>query len=469
MKRKLVGKTLVSFMLALSLLLSLCGTAAAEDSVLVPVIDAAEKLLFHTHNVTMKGTAVFSLDGETFKTADCTYVQADADSFWDVALTTPRKNGLQHTGYTVIANDRMIYVMEPYNPGVYRAGNDDTQDTPMRRSVHVDQLVAMTRNLVTLVEPGFKNCLSSAEKDGVTVTSFSMNESDFPAVLNTLLNLGAQTVVSRLLPINYDQTVYGVDTEVPMANYISPTTAIIDSTLSFRVTKAEGSVSVDSEGRIVAADADIQVRLTTKLDGEHDLAVRFSGTVSDYGSSVVKEFNPADYNVRPQEEVYPESGVEFTDMEGWFISRARFVLLEAGFSEEELAAGTVELHNEEPAAVTFSNEDGEASAACVLDNAGGILEFRKLSPRWLSEGVEIREKTVPEDKPESWAKVLKLYMEDVDPGLSEAVAELKDGQVFTVGEETYMELKDMENGAFFVVRTAPSWRVDYLSLLNDWV
>ena len=45
------------------------------------------------------GTLSFA-DGETFKTADCTYVQADADSFWDVALTTPRKNGLQHTGST---------------------------------------------------------------------------------------------------------------------------------------------------------------------------------------------------------------------------------------------------------------------------------------------------------------------------------------------------------------------------------
>ena len=66
-----------------------CLTAAAESS-LTPFIDAAERLAFDTHNVTITGKADFLLDGERFKTAEITYVQDGENSFWQEKLLTPR-------------------------------------------------------------------------------------------------------------------------------------------------------------------------------------------------------------------------------------------------------------------------------------------------------------------------------------------------------------------------------------------
>ena len=74
---------------AVILTLALCLTAVAESS-LVPFIDAAERLAFHTNNVTVTGNAEIFLDGERIKTAEITYVQDGENSFWQEKLFTPR-------------------------------------------------------------------------------------------------------------------------------------------------------------------------------------------------------------------------------------------------------------------------------------------------------------------------------------------------------------------------------------------
>ena len=112
-------KKLIAAVLALTLFLSLAVSAPAEGKI-SSLMESLHSLLFSTINVTISGEAVFSLDGERFKTAEILYKQAGEDSHWQLDLKTPRRyRADQETGYTIIANGEKLYVMEHYHPGTY--------------------------------------------------------------------------------------------------------------------------------------------------------------------------------------------------------------------------------------------------------------------------------------------------------------------------------------------------------------
>ena len=83
-------KKLIAAILALTLFLSLSFSAPAEGR-LYTLMESLHSLLFNTINVTISGEAVFSLDGERFKTAEILYKQAGEDSHWQLDLKTPRR------------------------------------------------------------------------------------------------------------------------------------------------------------------------------------------------------------------------------------------------------------------------------------------------------------------------------------------------------------------------------------------
>ena len=135
--------------IAACVLLITAAAAAATDNTLVRFYDSAVQLLFHTDNVTLNGKAVFTLDGERFKTAEAQYVQAGVDSLMDLRLLTPRGDGYEvENGYTVIADNGLCYVIEKYNPFVYSRLGVDRNDTIIRRSVFMDSLTAIARPVV---------------------------------------------------------------------------------------------------------------------------------------------------------------------------------------------------------------------------------------------------------------------------------------------------------------------------------
>ena len=93
--------------LAVCIAMVFCLPAAgAEGSILRPLAEAAEKLLLDTSNVTIRGSAVFTLEGERFKTAEILYKQDANNSHWQLDLKTPRENlPDRETGYTIIGNE----------------------------------------------------------------------------------------------------------------------------------------------------------------------------------------------------------------------------------------------------------------------------------------------------------------------------------------------------------------------------
>ncbi|MBQ6382578.1 MAG: hypothetical protein IJJ42_03120 [Clostridia bacterium] len=285
---------LICWILLLTLTLSCCLGAQAEDgSRLTEIIKAGEALLFQTDNVTLKGEASFTLDGEDpFKKAEAEYVQDGTFSYWRLKLLTPWPEGERLTGFTVIANDRKIYAMEDFHPGVYRMGDDEPQNTLLRKSPFLTQLM----DLAGFIAPEWEKTLSGKLQTGEDGTvSLQLTKADVPESLNSLMNLGAQLMIRRLFQIDYDR-MSGYE-HTHMADFTTVTQAILGSTVRFTLQEAQLKVRLDDKGRIAEAAGTVKADFETYNDGTHTLAFTFSGEAGEYGASKVESFDPAAYGV----------------------------------------------------------------------------------------------------------------------------------------------------------------------------
>lgn len=318
MKRRLICGILL-----LTLVLSCCLGAQAEDgSLLLRIVNAGETLLFHTDNVTLTGEASFSMDGEEpFKRAETEYVQARTYSYWRLKLLTPWPDGEKQTGFTVIANDRKIYAMEDYHPGVYRTGYDEPQMTILRNSRALTQLVSLAKGVAPEWEKTLTEQLTAGE-DGTVV--LKLTRADIPASVNSLLNLGAQLAARRLFQVDYDR-MSGYEL-AHMEDFTTVTQGILAATIRFTVQEAELKVRLDSLGRVAEASGSVKAEFETYNDGVHTLEVTFSGEAGQYGESKVDGFDPEAWGVtlQPDETVevyvpvegeYPGETVEYGDVE----------------------------------------------------------------------------------------------------------------------------------------------------------
>lgn len=116
-------------MTACVLCIVLALSALAEGK-LFKMWNAGCALLMNTENVTLSGHAVFTLDGEVFKTFNGSYRQEEYNSHMQVMLDTPQEDGSVYTGgYTVTVNDGVAYSVEtawPYQVGTTHVGWDKT-------------------------------------------------------------------------------------------------------------------------------------------------------------------------------------------------------------------------------------------------------------------------------------------------------------------------------------------------------
>ena len=455
---------------AVILTLALCLTAFAESS-LTPFIDAAERLAFDTHNVTITGKADFLLDGERFKTEEINYVQDGENSFWQEKMLTPRpwKPDLE-SGFTVIQNGWDIYVMEALKPGLYREGSDGKQSTLMRRSAMADMLLALARTAADQLEPFFGSSITIAERDnGAKDLRLELKDGDAPAVLNLLANLGLRFAGRRLL---------GLDTEAWDAFSVTGWTkvqSIVYATKDVQVRDCSVLVSMDEQGRLTGLSGEFSALLVSYSGGELEavqdqedysetykakdgmLTVRFDAELSRYGESKVKPFDPKDYGVvppeawqkpEPQEETLPE------EQEAAFIQAAEKALKAAGFET-----------------VKYLETSLNGSWADVrLDTEGGICwvtltEDGLLLDLYLDSGFEGNEEMpdFPDELPEEITKPILDFLRAVNPKLN--VSSLKNIGSFGDGTITYLEVIGLteegeETETTLCIRMTPKWRVE---------
>ena len=467
------AKTVVAALL----ILTLCLTAAAE-SALVPFIDAAERLAFHTNNVTVTGNAEFFLDGERIKTAEITYVQDGENSFWQEKLVTPRdrKPDLE-SGFTVIQNGWDIYVMEALKPGQFREGSDGKQNTLLRRSAMADLLLTLARTAADQLEPLFGSSVTVTEQaNGARDLRFELKDGDAPAVLNILANLGLRFAGKRLL---------GIDAEAWDAFSVTGWTkiqTILYATKDVRLKDCSVLVSMDEQGRLTGLSGEFSALLVSytaeELEAVRDqeeyidgftvkdgvLTVRFDAALSQYGESTVKPFDPRDYPaVPPEEPAEPEWPVEpLTEaQEAAYQQYALAACKAAGYEtvkylETEMNNGIADVRVDTEGGICF---------LCMTED-GALLELF-LEKSDIEETEEMPD--YPDELPDEVLQPMLDFLRAVNPELK--IPELVNMGSYGDGTSTYLDVEGQtedgeETGISMTVRMTPAWRVEDYSCVG---
>ena len=296
-------KNLTIAALVLALVLS-CLNPACADETAARVYDAAARLLTETENVTLTGSATFSLDGEAFKFVETTYVQDGVNSKWILHLSSPRADGsLRENGFTVVANDRWKYGMEVFRPGTYVVAEDTPQSVILRPSAELTQITALGHALAEMMPAMPEEVLSLSEGGHLAVR---MEAENIPEAVSSLMSLGIWLAVQRTTYIEDDSISAPPYPEeaARMEDYVTPTQAIIYSTARYELAQLAVNAEMDEAGRFTEVNGTARILLHTFLEGEHELHISFAGEASDYGTSAVDAFDPEEYGVTPAEGTY---------------------------------------------------------------------------------------------------------------------------------------------------------------------
>ena len=303
---------------AVLVLLILAGGSlypACADETAAYVFDAAAELLTGTENVTVTGSATFSLDGEAFKFVETEYVQDGLSSRWVLNLSSPKADGsMKENGFTVIANNRYKFGMEVYHPGVYIAAEDDPQSVILRPSAELTQIIALGHDLLSQLPTFPEDAFSFPGRKQLAIR---VEEEQIPDSLSSLLSLGIWLAVQRTMNIADDSIAPPPYPEeaASMEDFVTRTQAIVSLTGKYELTQLSVDAEMDEEGRFVQANGTARFILHTFLEGEHELHVSFAGRASDYGTSTVPVFDPAEYGVEPAEGTFIPPEFDSEDFE----------------------------------------------------------------------------------------------------------------------------------------------------------
>ena len=291
---------------ALLIMLELSGAALAEDTI-NNLWKSGNDFLFHTDNVTVNGDAIFTLDGKLFKTAQLNYVQDGYCSYYGLKLITPKKDGTDREGgWTIIADgDENIAIMDAYYPGTYRSGLSTPHNTLLRHSVQLDALTELGGTLAKQLDSILPaDTITVTESESVKNLHIKLSGDQIPEMAVSMLNVAAGFLSDRWFSNSHDR-VLG-DDYLAFDSYITVTEALTDGTVKWTLQAADIEFAMDTQGRLSAVSGTVNVD-STYWDGVvRSVELQFHLTMTDYGTSHVKPFDPADYNVVPQYEVYGE-------------------------------------------------------------------------------------------------------------------------------------------------------------------
>ena len=454
-----------TFILLTALLLCGCLSAlalAGNDGPLSELWNSGCDLLFRTDNVTAEGEAVFALDGEVFKTARLHYVQDGYNSFYGLGLLTPRADGsIQETGWTIIADEEGDYaVMEAYTPGIYRMGCDNPHNTLLRRTVQLDGLVNLGGLLAGQLELP-EGALTVTEEAGVKHLRLALAEDQIPELAVSALNLAAEYLSNRWFAFGYDRCIEE-DEGVPFENYITVTQALTDGTVRWTLRSAEADFALDAQGRLTDVSGTVRVASTFWDGAVREVTVQFQLTLSGYGSSHVKAFDPADYGVVLPREYYEENDEPDWSLteEAWqrWVGKAEALLEGQGFALSP-DADIMAWRTEDTYRINIANPDGE-DYFLVYQEDGSLMTLQAMTEALLSaEGEGVQD--VEADTIEAARQFALSFVQEQNPLLAEKLNPLNPQDLMTAPDGTqYLTFEDGES-CYFVVRVAPALRMEY--------
>ena len=273
---------------------------AAAQTPLQEAVDAVYYLLVGADNVTVDAHAVFSLEGERFKTADGHYVQDNDASLLRWHLLTPLRDRTKPDrkgGYTVIANGEDLYVLEDFEPDTVKTGGTFVSTGILRRSSELSVIVDLVRALAESPEMylGAEAVTSERASDGTLTVRLRCGEDSMEPLAQHLVNLGAQFIARRYFFTDYDYI--GPDWSAAMDFYGTVTDAILGCTRAYSLRDADITFLVDEPGHLLEASGSLALALHTSEDGVLTLDIPFRITTSSWDSSQVPRLTdptPAD-------------------------------------------------------------------------------------------------------------------------------------------------------------------------------
>ena len=459
-------KILCAFMALI--LMSVLSVSALAENLVAPLLESAHTLLFDTFNVTLRGKAVFSLNGERFKTAAIRYMQAGEDSFWQLDLQTPRQYRRdQETGFTIIANGEKIYVMERYYPGTYSSGSDQPCNTLIRQSTRADLLFSLLASLADPVEMYLpEGALIASDTDSGREIRISLSEGTTPAILNTSLNLTADFFLRRFMGVNYD-SIRGWGQGRP-GDYTTVTQAVLYSADSFVLGDPSVIVTEDRAGRLTGIAGSVTALLISEEFARAPLEISFDLAVSDYGATTVKAFNPDDYGVVLKGTETMNSANTDPALSKKLEIRSKELLAAAGYDPSSfLLSGTMR----EAAGIFYLSftENGPGSTVTLgLNETGDLLNFTNDTQQYLlSYPHEPKEESLAQETVQLLNDFLQQAFPDLFPVVKESLLGLEyDENGGTLQFVSALDENRSDTGIIFVGRTVPDFQLISYSCLN---
>ena len=464
-------KTIILLLACLLTLALAAGAAAESEKPLTALCDAAFELLFETGNVTLTGEANFSLDGSWFKTAKAKYIQDGDRSFWELKLSSPRKDRtIRENGYTVIADGSKIYVMEVYTPGVYKTGTSTPQSTILRESVQMDLMKILVRAAAGRMESAENSAVRvEKQENGLRIEA----DGPLPEEDSLALNLLAEYGAKRYFLTDYDKI--GAWRTDRMSNYLTVTEGILGCTNSVALKHAEATVQLDAEGQIEAVDGSAVLLLDTAADGEHTLEITLQAAVSERGTSHVGSFVPGEYNVTLAEgsmdiEDVDNSGLD-ERTEAKLVNQTKELWTRAGYSLNSTVFGYAYRQNGRYCTDLVDNSTG-FTLSCVSNVAGKVLELGQPLGSWRQKVFNYDDPYQDTETAEKAAGKVMEYLREINPEDMKRVDRLKLECWSEDGGELYFEfcedpLAQDWDGVLVIVKVRPEWQVVYYSCLSN--
>lgn len=444
------------------LVLAVCFAVMAENSTpATELYDSLTNLLFYNDNVTLTGTAKFSLDGVWFKTADITLKQDGNQSYRELALSGSRLDGTaQKNGYQIVTDGTTVYVMETVRPGIYRTGTTSEHTSLIRNTRETEQLISLGRAFTASADLLLGKDILTETPEGDLRFEFKDLESD---LLNAVTNQVFQFAARRYFDNEYDS--YAVDRHARIEDYVSVTQGILFTAQSVSLKQALVNVKRDENGLPKYMEGEITLNLKTAGKGNRTLDISFQMNVKDLGKTKVKRFDPKEYDVISEREMAQGEPMYIDESDLNATERAALRALGlAGFDRNNIVYMGYQSMDDGSGEVSFGGAEGWEETF-QIDEDGKVTAMDMDSAEWKNgSDDQFTKDSQPDAETDEKVKAfLKDFLQEVNPDLVKTVDGLKAEWMYKRYEHVYAKYAG-EDTASFVVRIEPEMRVEAMSL-----
>ena len=479
-------KKLILSIAALLLVLTVCFSVLAESNA-PKVYDSLVNLLFATNNVTVTAKAEFSLDGEWFKTAEGTWKQDYSRSFRELTLRAPKADGSERkNGYTILTEDDKLYLMETFTPGIYKAGGTANRQCIFRNTVETEMLINLGRALMANTDLFLGSGALTETAEGQTHLVLGP---DTPAVFNAALNEAARFAVKRYFDVDYD--IIGKDNGASIYSYSTKTQGLLYAMKEVSVQKVDITAACDANGDLQHVEGNVSLYVSTAADGVHQLDVKLQLDATDRGATMVKKFNPADYQVNLSEldsmsgngdgYSYEDAGNEEYGYEAPAVSdadllddigfRALQLWSESACDMKSVTSTNLNRHKDE---YEIDLTNGNGSIWRTFFKQDGRFSSMRAEPNdWQVEISKYNYDSTPDAETDEKVKSFLMdFLQKATPEVLNSVSDLKAEWTYEANGAVYAQyneypLNQQGDGVLLVVRISPNMQIEYYSCTTN--